>query len=124
MARRACLAIGVATVLPEKDQEMRFAYLDGAVIAARAIGEWALGSSFGAANVRVVDDGRVDGKPPVPVTRERVQQAVDQLFPEGADVVEQLILAFCGHGLTDANVGSVSWLFSDFNTRGVPRRRR
>jgi hypothetical protein len=100
-------------VTPLKDQAMRFAYLDGAVIAARAIGEWALSSGFGAANVRVVDDGRLEGKAPVPVTRERVQQAVDQLFPQGAEVVEQLILAFCGHGLTDANVGSVSWLFSD-----------
>jgi hypothetical protein len=39
MARRACLAIGVATVTPPQDQQMRFAFLDGAVFAARAIGE-------------------------------------------------------------------------------------
>lgn len=112
MARRACLAIGVGTVIPPKNQAMRFAYLDGAVMAARAIGEWALRSGFGAGNVRIVDDGAVDGKEN-PVTRERVQQAVDELFPPGAEVVEQLVLAFCGHGLTDANVDSISWLFSD-----------
>jgi hypothetical protein len=113
MARRACLAIGVATVLPpKKDQAAVFGYLDGAVVAARAIGEWALRSGFGADNVRIVDDGRVGGKDN-PVTRDRVQQAVDELFPQGAEVVEQLILAFCGHGLTDANFGSISWLFSD-----------
>jgi hypothetical protein len=108
MARRACLAIGVSTVTPpETDQALRFAYLDGAVIAARTIGEWALRSGFGADNVRVVDDGEK------PVTRKEVQQAVDELFPKGGDVVEHLILAFCGHGLTDANVNSISWLFSD-----------
>lgn len=107
MARRACLAIGVATVTPPDNQAMSFGYLDGAVFAARAIGEWALRSGFGADNVRVVDDG--DN----PVTRERVQQAVNELFPPGAEVVGHLMLAFCGHGLTDANFGSISWLFSD-----------
>jgi hypothetical protein len=112
MARRACLAIGVSTVTAPKNQAMRFGYLDGAVIAARAIGEWALRSDFGAGNVRIVDDGEIGGKDN-PVTRERVQQAVDELFPQGAEVVEQLILAFCGHGLTDANIGAISWLFSD-----------
>jgi hypothetical protein len=91
---------------------MRFGYLDGAVFAARAVGEWALRSGFGVHNVRIVDDEHVAGKEN-PVTRERVQQAVEELFPPGAEVVEQLILAFCGHGLTDANVGAISWLFSD-----------
>jgi hypothetical protein len=113
MARRACLAIGVGTVSPPKaDQAMRFPFLDGAVLAARAIGQWALRSGFGDGNVRIVDDGQVDGRDN-PVTCARVQQAVDELFPENAEVVEQLILAFCGHGLTDANVNSISWLFSD-----------
>jgi hypothetical protein len=113
MARRACLAIGVATVLPEQpNQATRFAYLDGAILAARAIGQWAISSGFGADNVRVVDDGRVGGKDN-PVTRERVQKAVNELFPKGADDVEQLLLGFCGHGLTDANFNSISWLFSD-----------
>lgn len=112
MARRACLAIGVSTVTPPTNQALNFAYLDGAVFAARGIGDWALRAGFGADNVRVVDDGTVGGAPN-PVTRERVQQAVDGLFPTGADVVEHLILAFCGHGLTDANVGAISWLFSD-----------
>ncbi|CCD84002.1 exported protein of unknown function [Bradyrhizobium sp. ORS 285] len=113
MGRRACLAIGVATVLPVKANETsRFVDLDGAVIAARAIGDWALRSGFGAENVRVVDDKRVGGKDN-PVTAARVQQAVDELFPAGGDGVDHLFLAFCGHGLTDANFGSISWLFSD-----------
>lgn len=112
MARRVCLAIGVGTVTPLKNQAMRFAFLDGAVFAVRAIGAWALGSHFGTENVRIVDDGPVDGKDN-PVTKERVQRAVDDLFPEAAEPVEHLILAFCGHGLTDANTGSIWWLFSD-----------
>ncbi|MGJ4947178.1 hypothetical protein [Bradyrhizobium sp. HKCCYLS20291] len=113
MGRRACLAIGVATVLPVKANETSpFADLDGAVIAARAIGDWALRSGFGADNVRVVDDRR-DGNRDNPVTAARVQRAVDELFPATADTVDHLVLAFCGHGLTDANFGSISWLFSD-----------
>ncbi|MGE7955166.1 hypothetical protein ACQKQA_00970 [Pseudomonas sp. NPDC089530] len=112
MTRRACLAIGVSTLTPLQNQTLRFAYLDGAVLAARSIGDWALRTGFGADNVRIVDDGPIDGAGN-PVTRERVQQAVDELFPSGAEVVEQLLLAFCGHGLTDANIGSISWLFSD-----------
>jgi len=112
MTRRACLAIGVATITPLQNQQSKFADLDGAVVSARAIGEWARRSNFGEQNVRVVDDGRVNGKPN-PVTRERVQKAVDELFPDGAEQVEQLILVFCGHGLTDATQNSMSWLFSD-----------
>lgn len=112
MVRRACLAIGVSTITPHPNQAMRFAYLDGAVLAARALGEWAMHSGFGVSNVKIVDDGRVAGRDN-PVTRERVQQAVDELFPQGADAVTHLILAFCGHGLTDSNVGAISWLFSD-----------
>lgn len=112
MARRACLAIGVSTVAPPAGGAMRFGYLDGAAIAARTIGDWALRSGFGEANVRIVTDERVGGKDN-PVTRERVQQAVDELFPPGAEPVAQLVLSFCGHGITDANVGSLSWLFSD-----------
>lgn len=112
MARRACLAIGVATVTPPKNKAARFGYLDGAAIAANAIGEWALRSGFGEDNVRVVHDEPVDGAA-LPVTRERVQQAVNELFPDGAAPVEHLLLAFCGHGLTDGNVGAISWLFSD-----------
>lgn len=110
MTRKACLAIGVSYLLPSTPTAARFAYLDGAVLAARAIGDWAARSGFGAPNIRVVDDGiNADN----PVTRARVQQAVNELFAPGAERVEQLILAFCGHGLTDANIGSISWLFSD-----------
>lgn len=112
MARRACLAIGVATVTPTKNKAATFGYLDGAPIAAKAIGEWALKSGFGEDNVRIVVD-EVDDEAPRPVTRERVQQAVDDIFPEGGETVTHLVLAFCGHGLTDGNVGAISWLFSD-----------
>lgn len=113
MARRVCLSIGVSTVTPPQNQALVFPYLDGAVIAARTLGLWAINTNFGQDNVRVVDDGeQADGKS-YPVTRERVEQAVKELFPEGADQVEQLILMFSGHGLTDSNFSSISWLFSD-----------
>ncbi|MGF6668372.1 hypothetical protein ABIA53_002042 [Pseudomonas monsensis] len=112
MVRRVCLAIGVSTVTPVAKEVLDFAYLDGAVLAARSMGEWARRSGFGVDNVKVVDDGWVNNKPN-PVTRVRVQQAVDELFPAGADVVDQLILSFCGHGLTGSNFGEIFWLFSD-----------
>ncbi|UQS16598.1 hypothetical protein [Pseudomonas sp. HS6] len=112
MGRRACLAIGVSTVTAATNEGLSFAYLDGAIFAARSMGEWALRSGFGADNVRVVDDGDTKGVVN-PVTKERVQKAVDELFPAGAEVVDQLILSFCGHGLTDENLDSINWLFSD-----------
>jgi hypothetical protein len=113
MARRACLSIGVSTVLaPQANQKLNFEYLDGAISAARSIGEWALKSRYGADNVRVVEDSWLDGRPN-PVTRQRLQAAVNELFPSGAEPVEHLLLSFCGHGLTDANIGSLSWLLSD-----------
>lgn len=112
MARRVCLSIGVATVVPPKGKDKLFGYLDGAVIAANNIGEWARRSGFGDDNVRVVTDARVAGKANG-VTRDRVQQAVDELFPAGAEPVSHMILSFCGHGVTDANIKSINWLFSD-----------
>ena len=113
MARRACLAIGVSTVNPPQNEALSFPYLDGAIVAARNLGAWALRSGFGADNVRVVDDGLLDDGRSHPVTCERVQQAVDELFPAGSEPVLQLILMFCGHGLTDENMNSISWLLSD-----------
>lgn len=112
MVRRACLAIGVSTVTAATNPGPSFSYLDGAILAARSIGEWALSSGFGADNVRVVDDGDTKGVVN-PVTKARVQQAVDELFPAGAEVVDQLILAFCGHGMTGPVFDSIYWLFSD-----------
>lgn len=112
MTRRVCLAIGVGTVAPPQDEASRFAHLDGAIVSVRAIGQWALSTEFGAENVRVIDDGRVEGVAR-PVTRERVQTAVNELFPTGAEPVRHLLLAFCGHGLTDPNIGAISWLFTD-----------
>ena len=108
-----CLAIGVGSVdPPTPGSAMKFGYLSGAPIAAKTLGEWARRAGFGEANVRVVTDDYVGNKPN-PVTRVRVQAAVDELFPKGADPVGHFILAFCGHGLTDENVKSISWLFSD-----------
>ena len=113
MARRACLAIGVGTVdPPTPGSAMKFAYLSGAPIAANNLGEWARRAGFGDANVRVVTDEYVGNKPN-PVTRARVQTAVDELFPKGAEPVGHFILSFCGHGLTDENIKAISWLFSD-----------
>ncbi|MGA9582647.1 MAG: hypothetical protein WBR13_11840 [Allosphingosinicella sp.] len=113
MARRACLAIGVGTVEPpEPGSRMKFGYLSGAPIAARNLGEWARRAGFGDSNVRIVTDEYVGNKPN-PVTCERVQAAVDDLFPKGAEPVGHFILGFCGHGLTDENIKAISWLFSD-----------
>lgn len=97
---------------PARGGSSRFGFLDGATIAARALGDWALKSGFGDGNVRVVTDDPVDGRPN-PVDKARVQAAVDELFADGAQAVDHLVLAFCGHGLTDASFGAISWLFSD-----------
>ncbi|UVK35717.1 hypothetical protein LHFGNBLO_006581 (plasmid) [Mesorhizobium sp. AR10] len=113
MARRACLAIGVGIVdPPTPGSAMKFGYLSGAPIAAKNLGEWARSAGFGDANVRIVTDEYIGNKPN-PVTRERVQAAVDELFPDAAETVSHLILGFCGHGLTDENIKAISWLFSD-----------
>jgi hypothetical protein len=113
MARRACLAIGVGTVEPATPgSAMKFGYLSGAPIAAKNLGEWARRSGFGDANVRTVTDDYIGNKPN-PVTRARVQTAVDELFPQAAEPVSHFILGFCGHGLTDENINAISWLFSD-----------
>ncbi|TYC62337.1 hypothetical protein FMN50_04860 [Rhodobacterales bacterium] len=108
MARRTCLSIGVATVQPLNGQAMTFGYLDGAIPAAEAIGKWALQSGFGAENVQIVTDA--GGKA---VTEQRVREAVRALFPPGGEPVSHMVLSFIGHGLTDAHVGSMSWLFTD-----------
>jgi hypothetical protein len=112
MPRRVCLCIGVSTVTSPKNQAMQFPFLDGAVLAAQAIGLWAIQTGFGESNVRVIDDRIVDGRP-LPVTLHRVRTAVSELFPADAEPVSHLILSFCGHGLTDEHFGSISWLFSD-----------
>lgn len=91
---------------------MKFGYLSGAPIAAKNLGAWARSAGFGDANVQIVTDEYVGNKPN-PVTRARVQTAVDELFPKGAEPVGHFILGFCGHGLTDENIKAISWLFSD-----------
>lgn len=107
------MAIGVGAVDPPTPASaMKFGYLSGAPIAAKNLGEWARSAGFGDANVRIVTDEYIGNKPN-PVTRERVQAAVDELFPDGGETVSHLILGFCGHGLTDENIKAISWLFSD-----------
>ncbi|WP_337660034.1 hypothetical protein [Anderseniella sp. Alg231-50] len=86
----------------------KFAYLDGAIISAQAIGQWALKSGFGDDNVRILSDDKGGV-----VTGDAIAQAVAELFPAGAEQVDHMILAFCGHGLTDDQVGAVSWLMTD-----------
>src|SRR5690242_14936026 len=112
MARRVCLAIAVSDVTPRPSEESRFAYLDGAPPAAEAIGEWALRSGFGEDDVRVVTDRPLPNGNPNPVTTDRVQAAVNELFPDNGAQTDHVILSFCGHGLT-VDVGTAFWLFSD-----------
>ena len=113
MPRRVCLAIGVSSVTPRGGGAMGFGYLDGAVVAAEQIGQWALHCGFGKDNVQIVTDRSLSDGTRQPVTSERVQAAVEALFPAGAAEADHFVLSFCGHGLTDAQVGSTFWLFSD-----------
>lgn len=112
MGRKVCLAIGVSTVSQPAPEQMLFPYLDGAVLAARAIGTWARAAGFAPDDVHVIDDAYVDGREN-PVTCARVQGAADALFAADGPAVEHVLLAFCGHGLTDENLASICWLFSD-----------
>lgn len=109
MARRICLSIGVSTVKPGPNGQAGFAVLDGAIPAAKSIEAWAVAAGFGGANVATVTDERTAGA----VTVDRVRNAVALLFPNGAETVEHMILSFCGHGMTGAEVDSMFWLFSD-----------
>ncbi len=109
MDRRICLSIGVSTINRTADRQIGFAVLDGAVSAAKCIGRWADAAGFGAGNVAVVTDERAAG----PVTIDRIRTAVAGLFPTDAAPVAHMVLSFCGHGLTGAEVGSIFWLFSD-----------
>lgn len=108
MGRKVCLSIGVASVKTVGNGSPTFGYLDGARVSAEAIGQWALNSDFGADNVRILVDAPGKG-----LTDAHLKQAVEELFPTGADPVDHMILAFCGHGLTDEQIGSVSWLMTD-----------
>ncbi|WP_199084603.1 hypothetical protein [Bosea sp. ASV33] len=88
---------------------MSFAPLEGAALAAEALGEWARAAGYGEDNVVVVTDAPGDG----PVTPARVQAAVDQLFAAGREPVDHLLLSYCGHGLAGPEINSAFWLFSD-----------
>jgi hypothetical protein len=109
MARRICLSIGVSKVKPRAGDQPGFAVLDGAINAAKCIGTWAGAAGFDDADITVVTDEHGTGD----VTVDRVRQAVASLFPNGAEPVDYMVLSFCGHGLTGAEVGSTFWLFSD-----------
>lgn len=114
MGRRCCLAIGVSSLEKTDDQTEFFGNLSGAYIGAELVGQWALNSGFGSENVQVVTDrfNKATGEKN-PVTRRRIEDVVDALFPDDGEDIEHLILYFCGHGLTGEIRDSLFWLFSD-----------
>ncbi|MBZ9994111.1 hypothetical protein [Mesorhizobium sp. BH1-1-4] len=84
-----------------------FPYLDGAVVAAETIGQWALHSGFAASDVVVLTDKGANR-----ITDRSLQDAFDQLVPAGTQV-DHFVLAFTGHGLTGINDDTTYWLLSD-----------
>ncbi len=109
---RKCLAIGVSSVELVDGDANEFPYLDGAVVAADTIGQWALHSGFAASDVIVLTD-----KDENRVTDTSLQDAFDQLVPAGT-LVDHFVLAFTGHGLTGINDDTTYWLLSDSLDQG------
>jgi hypothetical protein len=109
---RKCLAIGVSSVEPVDGAANEFPYLDGAVIAADTIAQWALHSSFAASDVIVLTDKGTNR-----VTDTALQDAFDQLVPAGT-LVDHFVLSFTGHGLTGINDDTTYWLLSDSLDQG------
>jgi hypothetical protein len=109
---RKCLAIGVGSVTPVGGGPEELPFLDGAVVAAETIGQWALHSGFAEADVLVLTDK--GGKS---VTDVSLQDAFDRLLPTGTQT-EHLILSFAGHGLTGLNDDITYWLLSDSLDQG------
>jgi hypothetical protein len=109
---RKCLAIGVSSVEPVDDATEEFPYLDGAVVAAETIGQWALHSGFAKSDVLVLTD-----KGSNRVTDRSLQDAFDKLLPVGS-AVDHFVLAFTGHGLTGINDDTTYWLLSDSLDQG------
>jgi hypothetical protein len=109
---KKCLAIGVSSVAPVDGAAEEFPYLDGAVVAAETIGQWALHSGFAAADVVVLTD-----KGNNRVTDVSLQDAFDKLLPANTPT-EHLVLSFTGHGLTGINDDTTYWLMSDSLDQG------
>jgi hypothetical protein len=109
---RKCLAIGVSSVEPVDGGADEFPYLDGAVVAAETIGQWALHSGFAASDVMVLTDNGKDR-----VIEATLQNAFDRLVPKGV-MVDHFVLAFTGHGLTGINDDITYWLLSDSLDQG------
>lgn len=101
------LAIGVSSVEPVDGEAEDFPYLDGAIVAAETLGQWAIKSGFAANDVKVLTDKGADR-----VTDQAISEALDELLPPGT-VTEHLILTFAGHGLTGLNDDITYWLMSD-----------
>jgi hypothetical protein len=112
MSSRKCLAVGVSSVAPVDGAADEFPYLDGAVVAAETIGQWALHSGFAADDVVVLTD-----KGNNRVTDVSLQDAFDRLLPANT-VTEHLVLSFTGHGLTGINDDTTYWLLSDSLDQG------
>ena len=116
---KKCLAIGVSSVAPVDSvapvngaADSEFPYLDGAIVAAETIGQWALHSGFAAADVKVLTDKGKDR-----VTDVSLQDAFDKLLPPNT-ITEHLVLSFTGHGLTGINDDTTYWLLSDSLDQG------
>lgn len=109
---RKLLAIGVGTVEPVDGEEEDFPYLDGAVVAAETIGDWAIKSGFAPDDVIVLTDKGADK-----VTSASLEQSFTRLLPAGT-VTEHFILAFAGHGMTGLNDDITYWLMSDSLQQG------
>lgn len=109
---RKCLAIGVSSVEPVDAAADEFPYLDGAVVAAETIGQWALHSGFAASDVVVLTDKGANR-----ITDRSLQDAFDQLVPAGTPV-DHFVLAFTGHGLTGINDDTTYWLLNDSLDQG------
>lgn len=109
---RKCLAIGVGTVEPVDGAADEFPYLDGAVVAAETMGQWAINSGFAATDVVVLTDKGTNR-----VTDADLSNAFDTLLPAGT-LTDHFILAFAGHGLTGFNDDTTYWLLSDSLDQG------
>ena len=106
MAKK-CLAIGVSTVDAVDGHPDEFPYLDGAVVAAQTMGQWALKSGYDPAHVKVLVDSGDER-----VTDKAIARALNDLLPVG-EVTEHFILSFAGHGLTGMNDDITYWLLND-----------
>lgn len=111
-----CLAIGVGTVrkvAAAGDNGSVFPFLDGAIVAAKTIGQWARNSGMAEADVVVLTDERGGAVIEADLARE-----LDKLVPNDGTKVDHLILFFAGHGLTGDSDDITYWLLSNSLEQG------